>query len=106
MVFDDPRAIGRVFNIGAGVETSILELARRVVEHAGSDSEIVLVPYSEAYDEGFEELGKRKPDASLVHALTGWEPHRTVDDAIVDVIAYERARLRAESSVLGRDLGG
>ena len=106
MVFDDPRAIGRVFNIGAGVETSILELARRVVEHAGSDSEIVLVPYSEAYDEGFEELGKRAPDASLVRALTGWEPQRTVDDAIVDVIAYERARLRAESSVLGRDLSG
>ena len=93
LLFDDAGAVGRVFNIGATTETSILELARRVIEHTGSASDIVLVPYEEAYDTGFEELGKRKPDASLVHALTGWVAERSVDDAIRDVIAYERVRL-------------
>jgi len=66
-------------------------LARRVIARSGSNSEIRFVPYSEAYDEGFEELGRRKPDTSLLQSLTGWAPNRSVDDAIDDVVLYERA---------------
>jgi UDP-glucose 4-epimerase len=87
-----PESVGRVFNIGSSTEVPIIELARRVIEHTESDSEIQFVPYDEAYDQGFEELGRRKPDTSAVHELTGWEPELTVDDAIEDVIAFERAR--------------
>jgi nucleoside-diphosphate-sugar epimerase len=85
------EAPGRVFNIGNPAEISIMGLARRVIARSGSNSEIRFVPYSEAYDEGFEELGRRKPDTKLLRQLTGWEPNRTVDDAIDDVIMYERA---------------
>jgi UDP-glucose 4-epimerase len=84
-------AAGRVFNIGNPAEISIMGLARRVVARSGSNSEIHFVPYSEAYDEGFEELGRRKPDTGLLQELTGWKPDRSVDDAIDDVILYERA---------------
>jgi UDP-glucose 4-epimerase len=84
-------ARGEVFNIGSAREISIYELARRVIERADSSSEIRLIPYDLAYDEGFEELGRRKPDTTAVRELTGWEPRRTVDDAIHDVIQYERA---------------
>ena len=56
-----------------------------------SDSKISLVPYAEAYDDGFEELGRRKPDVTAIKQLTGWTPSRTVDEAIDDVIAYEQA---------------
>jgi UDP-glucose 4-epimerase len=84
-------AAGRVFNIGNDAEISILGLARRVIARSGSDSDVRFVPYTEAYDEGFEELGRRKPDTRLVHQLTGWAPERGVDDAIDDVIRYERA---------------
>jgi UDP-glucose 4-epimerase len=90
-LLDCEDAPGRVFNIGNDAEISIMGLARRVIARSGSDSDARFVPYSEAYDEGFEELGRRKPDTSLVHALTGWAPERTVDDAIDDVILYERA---------------
>src|SRR5215207_6957032 len=86
-------AAGRVFNIGNDAEISIMGLARRVIARSGSESDVHFVPYSEAYDEGFEELGRRKPDTSLVRELTGWAPERTVDDAIDGVVLYERAGL-------------
>jgi hypothetical protein len=50
------------------------------------------VPYEDAYDEGFEELGRRRPDTSAVRELTGWAPVHTVYDAIDDVLAHERAQ--------------
>ena len=90
MLSDSDRAIGRVFNVGAGIEMPIIELARRVIERADSTSRIVLVPFDQAYGEGFEELGRRKPDTTSLTDLTGWLPELRVEDAIDDVIAYER----------------
>jgi UDP-glucose 4-epimerase len=95
-LLDCDRAVGRVFNIGNDTEISIMGLARRVIARSGSDSDVHFVPYSEAYDEGFEELGRRKPDTGLIRKLTGWTPERCVDDAIDDVILYERAGMNAE----------
>jgi UDP-glucose 4-epimerase len=92
-LLDCDEAVGRVFNIGNDTEISIMGLARRVIARSGSRSEIHFVPYSEAYDEGFEELGRRKPDTSLLRSLTGWVPERNVDDAIDDVILHERASM-------------
>jgi UDP-glucose 4-epimerase len=91
-LMDTPGAAGRVFNIGASTEVPIVELARRVIDHTESESDIAFVPYDEAYDQGFEELGRRKPDTTAIHELTGWQPELTVDDAIKDVVAFERAR--------------
>src|SRR4051794_9488948 len=91
-LIDTPESIGSVFNIGASTEIPIVELARRVIDHTESDSEIRFVPYDEAYDTGFEELGRRKPDTTAIRELTGWHAELTVDDAIRDVIAFERAR--------------
>jgi UDP-glucose 4-epimerase len=91
-------AQGQVFNVGSDDEISINELAERVIERADSTSEIRFVPYGEAYDEGFEELGRRRPDTTALRELTGWEPGRTVDDAIDDVILYERAAPSAEAT--------
>jgi UDP-glucose 4-epimerase len=85
-------SIGSVYNIGSSTEIPIIELARRVIDHTGSDSEIEFVAYEDAYEEGFEELGRRKPDTTAIRELTGWVPELTVDDAIGDVVAYERQR--------------
>lgn len=83
-------AIGNVYNVGSPEETSIVELARRVLDRSGSDAGLRFVPYEEAYGEGFEELANRRPDCSRVERLLGWKPTRTVDDVIDDVIAHER----------------
>ncbi len=90
LLIDDKRAIGNVFNIGTSDEMAIIELARLVIERTGSHSRIELVPYEDAYDQGFEELGRRKPDTAALRELTGWAPTRTVEDAIDDVILHER----------------
>ena len=102
LLLGSEAAAGQVFNIGFDREISIYELAQRVIARADSPSEIRLVPYSEAYDEGFEELGRRRPDTTALRELTGWEPQRTVEDAIDDVIMYERAAMSAEP---GRRIG-
>jgi nucleoside-diphosphate-sugar epimerase len=90
-LIDCEGAVGRVFNVGSTTEIPIIELARRVLEQTDSEIDIRFVPYDEAYDAGFEELGRRKPDTSALHEMIGWTPQLTVDDAIRDVVAFERA---------------
>jgi nucleoside-diphosphate-sugar epimerase len=92
LLADCDAADGATFNIGSSEPIPIVELARRVIERTQSDSGIVLVPYEEAYGDGFEELGSRQPDTTALRNLTGWQPRYTVEDAIDDVIEYERAR--------------
>jgi UDP-glucose 4-epimerase len=106
LLLDDERAAGRVFNVGAATETAIVELARRVIERTGSDSKIRLVPYEEAYEDGFEELGRRKPDTAALQELTGWTPTRTVDDAIDDVIAFEQGARSVQHRATGLRIAG
>lgn len=89
-VCDATGATGRAFNIGNPRPITILDLARRVIELTGSDSGISLVPYEEAYGDGFEELGRRSPDITAISELTGWRPRRTLDEALSDVIAFQR----------------
>jgi nucleoside-diphosphate-sugar epimerase len=90
-VADERAAVGRVFNIGASREVTINDLAKRVIERIGSSSRVRYVPYSEAYGEGFEELGSRKPDTAAIEKLCGWRALRTVDDAIDDLANHLRA---------------
>lgn len=88
----EPRAIGRVINIGNTQEVSILELAERVRELAASKSPIKLVPYDQAYESGFEDMPRRLPDLSRVESLIGYKPHHGLDDILKQVIDYYRGR--------------
>ena len=84
-------AYGEVVNIGSQEECSILELAERVVALTGSDSEVAMIPYNEAYEEGFEDMHRRMPDISKVAEMISWAPTRCLDDIIVDVADSHRA---------------
>jgi UDP-glucose 4-epimerase len=92
MLMDEEGARGRAFNVGRSSEITIHELARTVIARTGSDSGIRMVPYDEAYGEGFEELGRRRPDTSALEQMTGWRSTRGVEEAIDDVAAFERLR--------------
>jgi UDP-glucose 4-epimerase len=96
LLLDNDGAVGQLYNVGTQTETAVIEVARRVIERTGSDSRVKLVSYEDAYGEGFEELGRRRPDTTAIRRLTGWEPTRTIDDAIDDVIIHERSREPAE----------
>ncbi|HEX3559029.1 MAG TPA: GDP-mannose 4,6-dehydratase [Pyrinomonadaceae bacterium] len=91
-LMDEDEAVGQVFNIGSNEEVSIMGLARRVKELAGSDSEIITVPYDEAYEEGFEDMPRRVPDISKVGALTGFRPTVKLDGILQSVIEYYSGR--------------
>ncbi|MFB7864684.1 NAD-dependent epimerase/dehydratase family protein [Streptomyces sp. NPDC056069] len=87
-----PGAVGHVFNVGTSEETSIGELAARIVHRVGSASPVRLVPYEEAYGSGygFEDMERRVPDTSRLRELTGWRPRHTLDDVLDAAITDAR----------------
>ena len=87
-LMDNSKAVGEVFNVGSNQEITILDLARRVREVANSDSEIVFVPYDEAYEEGFEDMPRRIPDISKVNDLVGFKPEMKLDGILKSVIDF------------------
>jgi len=87
---DEPDATGDVFNVGSTEEVTIEALARRTVALARSSSEIVFVPYDEAYEVGFEDMRRRVPDITKIRSLIGWEARVDLDGILGSVIAYER----------------
>ena len=91
-LIDSREAEGQVFNVGAQEEISIADLAQRVIDQLGSSSPIVKITYDEAYEEGFEDMPRRRPDTAKVKALLGWEPQRGLDLIINDVAADIRTR--------------
>lgn len=92
-LMDHPDSPGEVFNIGSTEEVSITRLAERVLAMTGSRSEIVYVPYSEAYEEGFEDMPRRVPDTSKAQRFIGFTPRTSLDDILRAIIA-ERAAPR------------
>ena len=86
-------AEGRVFNVGSQSEISISDLARRIIEVTGSTSEIVQVPYDEAYEAGFEDMQRRRPNTARINELMGWSPTRDLETIIKDVAADIEGRL-------------
>ena len=92
-LIDHPDAVGQVYNIGSNQETSISGLAQRVKELTASESEIVYIPYTEAYEEGFEDMPRRVPDISKIGSLIGFAPKTDLDGILRQVIAYHAERV-------------
>lgn len=85
-----PDAVGEVYNVGSSSEISIIELAERIKDLTGTPSRIVLVPYDQAYEEGFEDMMRRVPDISKINALIGYQPKVSLDQILMSVIEYQR----------------
>ncbi len=84
------RTAGEIFNLGNTEEITIKELAERVIRLTGSHSTIKYIPYSEAYAEGFEDMERRVPDIRKAKEWFGYQPTRSLNDIIRDVIADKR----------------
>ena len=85
-LINEPRAIGQVFNIGNGREITIADLAEKVRALTGSSSEIVRIPYDQAYESGFEDMPRRVPDISKIAGLIGYAPTVDLDEILERVI--------------------
>jgi UDP-glucose 4-epimerase len=79
------NTVGRVINIGNNFEISINELAKKIISETKSDSQIVYVPYDDAYGAGFEDMERRVPNIDLIKELVGWQPKRDLTTIIKDI---------------------
>lgn len=91
-LMDTTDSIGQVFNIGSTEEISILQLAEKIKELTKSTSEIVFVPYDDAYEEGFEDMPRRVPDTTKINQLVGFKPEMTLNGILETVISFHRGR--------------
>jgi nucleoside-diphosphate-sugar epimerase len=83
-----PQAVGQVFNIGNGKEVTMNQLAQMVKTMTHSESEIVHIPYEEAYEQGFEDTCRRVPDISKLHELIGYQPTLDLPEILQKVIDF------------------
>jgi len=88
-------AVGQIFNIGNDESISINDLAIKIKEKTDSKSEIIYIPYDEAYVEGFEDMSIRVPDLSKIRALIGYQPSINLEgilDRVIEYFSIERLR--------------
>ncbi len=85
-LIDSNKTIGDYFNVGGKGETTIAELAIRVIDRTHSTSLIKNIPYSDAYPSGFEDMQRRVPDVSKIYKAVGWAPTHNLD-SIIDSVA-------------------
>ena len=88
---DCPDSIGKIYNIGGTTPVSIRELAEQVISQLSSSSRIEFIPYEQAYEHGFEDMLRRKPDTRAIKALINWQAEHDLTDIINDVAADLRA---------------
>ena len=88
LVMDSDKAVGEVFNVGNNQQTSIMGLAKKVIEITGSKSTIEKIAYEKAYPEGFEDMQRRVPDISKIKQVLGWIPEINLDQIIKDIAAF------------------
>lgn len=91
-------AVGEIYNVGSPRVVRISDLAQLVIERTGSSSGIRHVPFDVAYEAGFEDLEHRVPDISAVQAVIGWEPRRSLEQAIDDTSHALRQTLQPATS--------
>jgi UDP-glucose 4-epimerase len=89
-LMESPATTGEIYNVGSRNWISIGDLARRVLELSGSRSELVYVPYEKVYGTGIDDMLHRLPSIDKIAAAIGWQPDRTLDEILTDVIAYTR----------------
>ncbi|CAB1084233.1 nucleoside-diphosphate sugar epimerase [Alkalispirochaeta odontotermitis] len=92
-MMDNDQSFGEVFNIGGTEEISILDLAKRIIAITGSKSEIIMIPYEEAYAADFEDMMRRVPSVEKVHGLLGFKPEDNLDNILRNIVAGMKMEL-------------
>jgi UDP-glucose 4-epimerase len=98
-IAEHPQAVGEVYNIGSDHEITMLELAERIKQLTESASNIVFVPYDQAYEAGFEDMMRRVPDISKIRALIGYNPKVDLDALLTSIIEYHRDKMVGELGI-------
>jgi UDP-glucose 4-epimerase len=89
-LIDSDNTIGEVYNVGGSGETTINDLAGKIILQSKSTSKIRHIPYTDVYPVGFEDMQRRVPNTSKIQSAIGWVPKKTLVEIIEDVIEYLR----------------
>jgi UDP-glucose 4-epimerase len=81
-LWNSDKGYGEAFNLGGFEETTINDLASRIIELTCSKSEIQYQSYQELSKEGFEDIARRIPDTSKLTKLTGWKATKNLSDIL------------------------
>jgi UDP-glucose 4-epimerase len=84
-VIADDSTIGQVFNVGGIGETTIQQLAEKIISETKSKSMISYMPYAEAYPPGYEDMQRRVPDTTKLQKHLSWKPEHDLKSIIEDV---------------------
>jgi nucleoside-diphosphate-sugar epimerase len=87
-----PGTSGQVFNIGTAVETSILDLAKLMLEISGSKSEIRFVSKEEIYGTSYEDILRRVPDNTRMREVLGVSDEVPLREGLARTIDWFRAQ--------------
>jgi len=85
-------AVGEVVNVGGCEEVTILKLAQKIKQATHSKSEIIFVPYNEAYSENFEDMERRVPSTEKLRSLIGFAPKQALNEILSDIILSHRKK--------------
>jgi UDP-glucose 4-epimerase len=94
-LMDATEISGEIFNVGSAERVRIVDLAERVKQATGSDSELLFVPYDQVYGQGIEDTLHREPSIHKIGEAIGWAPERDLDTILADVIEHIRAAASA-----------
>ena len=81
---------GEAFNVGGIEETSILDLAKKIIKITNSSSKVNFIPYAELKSQGFEDMQRRVPSTEKLKKLTGWVPTMGLDKILSDYLSSVR----------------
>ncbi len=90
-LLEKEEAVGEIFNIGSTEQISIEDLAQKIKTMTKSQSDVVYVPYDQAYTQGFEDMLRRMPDVSKLYRYIGCVPQTSLDGTLQEVIDWIRA---------------
>lgn len=82
------HSVGEVVNLGHDEEITINDLANLIKKQANSDSNIMHIPFDEAYGEEFLDIAHRRPDLTKLYRITGFKPVWTLERTIQDLILH------------------
>lgn len=90
-LWDEPRALGQVVNVGSRREVSIEQLAELVRRAAHSASPVVHMPYREAYGTEMTDFVRRVPALGRLESLVSLEEPRGLEALLAELVALGRS---------------
>lgn len=87
-LWNSEKGFGEAFNLGGFEETTINDLAKRIIEITNSNSQIEYQSYEQLARDGFEDLARRVPDTSKLSKTTGWKAEKNLQSILEETLSH------------------